>query len=92
MPRARSQAERDSVTVEMVFAALTGAILAVLGFIVTALPVLVGRAHGAAREGWLTAAVVVYSRIRSYFDASLTMRPRSCALETLPGASPEEST
>jgi hypothetical protein len=59
MPRARSQAERDSVTVEMVFAALTGAILAVAGFTVTALPVLAGQAHGAAREGWLTAAVVV---------------------------------
>jgi hypothetical protein len=52
-------AERDARTVEMIYAAFTGALLAAAGFLAVAGPVLAGDAHGAARKGWLTGAVVV---------------------------------
>ncbi|MDJ0342904.1 DUF6332 family protein [Streptomyces sp. H10-C2] len=59
MRRARTQAERDAATVEMMYAAVTGVLLAALAFAVVVSPVLAGRAHGAARDSWLTAAAVV---------------------------------
>jgi hypothetical protein len=55
----RSRAERDAVTVEIVYAAASGALLAAAGFAATASPVLADAAHGAARKAWLAAAVVV---------------------------------
>ena len=54
----RTQAERDAVTVEMMFAALTGAILAAVTLAAFIGPVLAGQAHGTARGGWLAAGVV----------------------------------
>lgn len=55
----RSDAERDAVTVEMVYAVATGAMLAAVGFLALISPVLVGAAHGEARKGLVTAAVIV---------------------------------
>jgi Na+/proline symporter len=64
MRGSRTQAERDAVTVEMMFAALTGAIFAALALAVFAAPVLAGQAHGIARAYWLafgvTTAIVVF--------------------------------
>jgi hypothetical protein len=59
----RTQAGRDAVTVEMVFAAATGAVLAAIGFLALTSPVMAGAAHGTAREGWITAAVIVAAAI-----------------------------
>lgn len=59
MRRSRTRAERDAATVEMVFAAVSGAVLAAVGFLAVASPVMADEAHGTAREGWFTAAVIV---------------------------------
>jgi hypothetical protein len=59
MRRVRTRAERDATTVEMVFAAASGAVLAAVGFLAVASPVMAHQAHGTAREGWFTAAVIV---------------------------------
>ena len=59
MRRGRTQSERDAATVEMVYAAATGILLAAAGFAAMAAPVLADAAHGTAREGWFTAAVVM---------------------------------
>lgn len=59
MRRDRTQSDRDAATVEMVYAAMTGAGLAALGFLALATPVMLGQAHGDARKGWFTAAVIV---------------------------------
>ncbi|WP_329129402.1 DUF6332 family protein [Streptomyces sp. NBC_01476] len=59
MHRSRTEHERDAVTVEIVFASATGALLAAAGFAATISPVLADAAHGTAREGWFTAAIVV---------------------------------
>ncbi|MEE4544945.1 DUF6332 family protein [Streptomyces sp. V4-01] len=58
MHQGRTSAERDARTVEMIYAAFTGALLAAAGFLAVCGPVLAGDAHGAARKGWLTGAVV----------------------------------
>lgn len=63
MHRGRTGAERDARTVEMVYAAFTGALLAAAGFLAASGPVLAGDAHGAARKGWLTGAVVVATAV-----------------------------
>jgi len=57
--RRRTQSERDAATVEMVFAAVTGALLAAAGFIAVISPVLAGAVHGAGRKGCFTGAVVL---------------------------------
>lgn len=59
MRRSRSSSEREAATVEIVYAAAAGAVLAAVGFLVLAIPVLAGQAHGEARKGWFTAAVIV---------------------------------
>ncbi|MEW2522580.1 DUF6332 family protein [Actinacidiphila alni] len=59
MRSSRTRAERDATTVEMVFAAVTGAVLAAAAFLAVASPVMADQAHGTAREGWFTAAVIV---------------------------------
>ncbi|MGW7291050.1 DUF6332 family protein [Streptomyces xiamenensis] len=51
---ARSEAERDALTVELVFALLTGALRAATVFAVVWVPVEVLEAPG--RDAWLTAA------------------------------------
>ena len=63
MRSSRTGAERDAATVEMVFAAATGAVLAAIGFLALASPVMAGAAHGTAREGWFTGAVIVAAAI-----------------------------
>lgn len=59
MRRDRTSAERDAMTVELVYAATTGALLAAVGYVAMAAPVLADGAHDAARKEWLTAAAVV---------------------------------
>ncbi|MFJ4412074.1 DUF6332 family protein [Streptomyces sp. NPDC088910] len=59
MRGSRTQAERDAITVEMVFAMVSGAVLAAVGFLAVVSPVMADEAHGTAREGWFTAAVIV---------------------------------
>ena len=59
MGRVRARAERDAVTVEMVFAAVTGALMAAAGFVAVITPVLCGAFHGEARKGCFTVAVIV---------------------------------
>jgi hypothetical protein len=59
----RTRAGRDAATVEIVFAAVTGGGLATAGFLLLASPVMAGQAHGTAREGWFTAAVIVAAAI-----------------------------
>ncbi|WP_405592046.1 DUF6332 family protein [Streptomyces sp. NBC_01190] len=59
MRKARTRDQRDAVTVEMVFAAATGMLLAAAGFAAMISPVLADAAHGTAREGWYTGAVVL---------------------------------
>jgi Family of unknown function (DUF6332) len=59
MSRGRTQAERDAVTVEMLYAAVTGALIAAAGFVAVITPVLCGAVHGEARKGCFTAAVIV---------------------------------
>ena len=59
MGRVRARAERDAVTVEMVFAAVTGALMAAAGFVAVIIPVLCGAFHGEARKGCFTVAVIV---------------------------------
>ena len=59
MGTGRTRAERDAVTVEMVYAAVTGALMAVAGFVAVSVPVFSGEVHGHARKGCLTVAVVV---------------------------------
>lgn len=63
MRRIRTRAERDATTVEIVFAAVTGGGLAVFGFLLLAVPVMAGQAHGTARKGWFTAAVIVAAAV-----------------------------
>jgi hypothetical protein len=63
MRSSRTRAERDATTVEMVFAAVSGAVLAAVGFLAVASPVMAGQAHGTAREGWFTAAVIVAAAV-----------------------------
>lgn len=58
MPGARTDAERDAVVVESMFAVLTGGLLAAATFVLVAVPVLTDQAHGRARAAWLTGAVV----------------------------------
>jgi len=55
----RTRSERDAVTVELVYAAVTGALLAAAGFVVVLSPVLGGVLHDEARKGCVTAAVIV---------------------------------
>jgi hypothetical protein len=52
----RTQAERDAVTVEIMFAVVTGALLAALLFFVCASPALFGDLGKTAEKTWLTAA------------------------------------
>ncbi|MDX3228180.1 DUF6332 family protein [Streptomyces sp. ME19-01-6] len=52
----RTQAERDAATVEIMFAVVTGALLAALLFFVCASPALFGDLGRAAEKTWLTAA------------------------------------
>ncbi|MES4909150.1 MULTISPECIES: DUF6332 family protein [unclassified Streptomyces] len=52
----RPQAERDAITVEIMFAVVTGALLAALLFFVCASPALFGDLGKAAERTWLTAA------------------------------------
>jgi hypothetical protein len=59
MRRSRSSSGRDAATIEIVYAAAAGAVLAAIGFLALASPVLAGQAHGEARKGWFTAAVIV---------------------------------
>ncbi|MFC4031483.1 DUF6332 family protein [Streptomyces polygonati] len=63
MSRVRTQDERDAATVEMVYAAATGMLLAAAGFAATISPVLADAAHGTARQGWFTAAIVMAAGI-----------------------------
>jgi hypothetical protein len=56
MRQARSQAERDTVTVEIIYAGLTGAVFAGVAMIILSGPVLAGQVHGTARQGWFAAA------------------------------------
>ncbi|MYS21512.1 hypothetical protein GA0115240_13226 [Streptomyces sp. DvalAA-14] len=63
MRSARTQDERDATTVEIVYAAATGILLAAAGFAATISPVLADAAHGTARQGWFTAAVVLATGI-----------------------------
>ncbi|WP_157856353.1 DUF6332 family protein [Actinacidiphila yeochonensis] len=55
----RTQSERDATTLELVFAAITGALLAAAGFVAVLSPVLAGAAHGSARKGCVTGAVIL---------------------------------
>lgn len=52
----RTQAERDAATVEIVFAAVSGALVAAVLFFALAGPALFGDLGGAAENAWLTAA------------------------------------
>jgi hypothetical protein len=63
MRRVRTQGERDAATVEMVYAAVSGVLFAAAGFAATISPVLADAAHGTARQGWFTAAVVMAAGI-----------------------------
>lgn len=54
----REQADRDATTVEIVFALVTGVVLAGLAMPALAVPVLLDRAHGQARSAWLTAGFI----------------------------------
>ncbi|MFE2432379.1 DUF6332 family protein [Streptomyces sp. NPDC059373] len=63
MRRARTQAERDSVTVEIMYAAVTGALLAAGALAAIASPVLAGQAHGTAGDGWITIGVIVAAAV-----------------------------
>ncbi len=59
MRSGRTQPERDSVTVELVYALVTGALLATAGFAGVISPVLGGVLHGEARKACVTVAVIV---------------------------------
>jgi len=59
MDRGRTQSERDAATVEMTYAAVTGALMAAAGFVAVISPVLYGVLHGEARKGCFTGAVIV---------------------------------
>ncbi|MGR3937176.1 DUF6332 family protein [Streptomyces sp. BRA346] len=52
----RSQAERDALTVEIVFALVTGALLAAVLFVAVASPALFGELGRAQESAWRTAA------------------------------------
>lgn len=52
----RTQAERDAMTIEIVFALFSATLYAGAAFLLFVLPVLYGLASGAARTGFLTAA------------------------------------
>ncbi|MER7787262.1 DUF6332 family protein [Streptomyces sp. NPDC097640] len=52
----RTQAERDAATVEIMFAVVSGALLAALLFFVCASPALFSDLGGAAEKAWLTTA------------------------------------
>jgi len=51
------QAARDAITVEIVFALLTGILLTGLTFLVFSAPVLLHLVHGRTRSVWLTTAI-----------------------------------
>ncbi|MFI1336532.1 DUF6332 family protein [Streptomyces sp. NPDC020845] len=55
----RTQADRDAVTVEIMFAVVTGALLAALLFFVCASPALFGDLGRAAEKTWLTGAAIM---------------------------------
>lgn len=55
----RTQAERDAASVEAMYAVVTAAVLGAAGFLVVTTPVMAGAAHGSARDGWVSAAVIV---------------------------------
>ncbi|ADI12402.1 hypothetical protein SBI_09284 [Streptomyces bingchenggensis BCW-1] len=54
----RTQADRDAVTVEIMFAVVTGALLAALLFFVCASPALFGDLGRAAEKTWLKGAAI----------------------------------
>jgi hypothetical protein len=55
----RSQADRDALTVEIVFAVVTGALLAAVLFAAVASPALFGELGRAQETAWRTAAAAV---------------------------------
>lgn len=55
----RDQAERDALTVEIVFAVVTGALLAAVLFVAVASPALFGELGRAQETAWRTAAAAV---------------------------------
>jgi hypothetical protein len=63
MRRGRTRAERDAVTVEIAYAVLAGAVLAVAGFLAVAAPALLGAAHGQARKEFLAGATVLAAAV-----------------------------
>ena len=54
----RSQGERDALTVEIVFALVTGALLAAVLFVAVASPALFGELGRAQETAWRTAAAI----------------------------------
>ncbi|MFF7656503.1 DUF6332 family protein [Streptomyces sp. NPDC007983] len=54
----RSQADRDALTVEIVFAVVTGALLAAVLFVAVASPALFGELGRAQEAAWRTAAAI----------------------------------
>lgn len=59
MGSGRGGPERDSVTVELVYAFVSAALLAAAGFVGVISPVLGGVLHDEARKGCVTVAVIV---------------------------------
>lgn len=59
MGSGRGRPERDSVTVELVYAFVSAALLAAAGFVGVISPVLGGVLHDEARKGCVTVAVIV---------------------------------
>jgi hypothetical protein len=55
----RSQADRDALTVEIVFAVVTGALLAAVLFVAVASPALFGELGRAQEAAWRTVAAAV---------------------------------
>ncbi|WNI19268.1 DUF6332 family protein [Actinacidiphila sp. ITFR-21] len=73
MRRVRTQQEQDAVTVETVYAVVTGALFAAMAFAAAISPVLADAAHGTAREGCFTGAVVASAAIFCW-RVALTLR------------------
>ncbi|RNF83464.1 DUF6332 family protein [Streptomyces botrytidirepellens] len=72
----RSQAERDALTVEIVFALVTGALLAAVLFVAVASPALFGELGRAGEAAWRTAAATAATAGFAYRVMRVLWLPR----------------